>query len=146
MKTVLLFLSIFCFTLFSAQNSQEFVFKFNVKKWNRSYEKQQKISKDESTTITLFDVYGKEILFKIKEKSISEKPMEYIKTFKGRSADDKKTIILTILARSLSGSYLESGQQYLIEPLKGSCNRYKVYIHPEINKDVEIGQILDHVK
>ena len=146
MKSILVLLSIFSFSLFSAQKSQEFIFKFNVKKWNRAYQKQQKISKDQSSTISLFDVYGKEILFKIKEKSISEKPIENLKVFKGKSADDKKIISLSISPKSLSGSYLENGQQFFIEPVKNACNRYKVYIHPKIDKDVEVGQIKDYVE
>lgn len=146
MKSILLLLSIFCYSLFSAQHSQEFIFKFNVKKWNRTYQKQQKISKDETSTISLFDVYGKEILFKIKEKSISEEPIENIKIFKGKSADDRKLISLTIQPKSLSGSYLENGQQYFIEPVKNSCNKYKVYINPKIDKDVEVGQVKDFVE
>ena len=141
MKAILILLSILFFSQISAQESQEFIFKFNVKKWNRIYNKQQKISKNKTTIITLSDVYGKEVLFEIKENSISEKPIENIKTFKGKSSDDKKTIALIILPKSLSGSYLENGQQYFIEPVKNSCSKYKVYIHPKIDKDLKLGQI-----
>lgn len=146
MKAILMLLSILFFSQISAQKSREFIFNFNVKKWNRTYHKQQKISKEETSTIKLYDVYGKEILFEIKENSISEKPIEDVKTFKGKSSDDKKTIALIILPKSLSGSYLENGQQYFIEPVKNSCNKYKVYIYPKIDKDVDLGQIEDCVK
>ncbi len=146
MRFTLLLASMLCFGIVSGQNSQEFIFKFNVKKWNKEFTKQKKLSKDAGFTISLFDVYGKSILFRIKENRISEVEVPDVKFFKGKSADDKKILSLTILPKSMSGAYLENGIQYFIEPIIGSCNKYKVYTTPELNKKVEVGQINDYVK
>lgn len=146
MKFPLLFIFTFCFGLMSAQKSQQFIFKFNVKKWNKEFVKQQKIDAKETSSINLFDVSGKGISFEIIEKNISEVPVSNLKVFKGKSADGRKIISLTILPKSMSGSYLENGVQYFIEPVKGSCNSYQVYTNPKIDRKVEVGQINDEVK
>ena len=146
MKCTFLLYFIFLFGFFSGQNTQEFIFKFNVKKWNKELQTQQKLGKNETFTINLFDAYGKSVLFKLTEKSISEVAIPNLKIFKGKSADDQKIISLTVLPNSLSGSYLQHGVQYFIEPIRGSCNRYKVYTSPPINKEVEVGQINDVLK
>lgn len=146
MKFTLLFTFIFGFGLVSGQNTQQFIFKFNVKKWNKEFVKQQKLNEDGMFSIDLFDVYGKPVLFKLKEKSISEIEVSDLKIFKGKSADDLKIISLTVLPKSMSGAYLENGVQYFIEPLKGSCNKYRVYTKPVLNEKVEVGQINDYVK
>lgn len=130
----------------SGQNKQEFIFKFNVKKWNKELVKNKKLTPNASFKINLFDVYGKPVLFYIKEKSISEVAVPDLKIYKGKSADDLKLISLTVLPMSMSGTYLQNGVQYFIEPLKGSCNKYKVYTNPAVKKEVEVGQINDFVK
>ena len=146
MKSNVLFILMLCFGLVSGQKSQQFIFKFNVKKWNKELQTQQKLGKNETFTINLFDAYGKSVLFKLTEKSISEVAIPNLKIFKGKSADDQKIISLTVLPNSLSGSYLQHGVQYFIEPIRGSCNRYKVYTSRPINKEVEVGQINDVLK
>lgn len=146
MKSLLLLLSLSFFGFYSGQKTQEFSYKFNVKKWNKSYQKLQKKSKNSSVELNLFDISGNPIQFNVYEKSISEQPMENIKIFKGKSEDDKKIISLTMLPKSMSGSYLENGQQYFIEPIKDKCNWYKVYIDPKINENVEVGQLKDFVE
>lgn len=128
------------------QNSKEYVFKFNVKKWNKEFVKQQKKSQDKVATINLFDVNGKSVLFNLQQRSISETEVPNVKIFKGKSADDAKLITLTILPKTMSGAFLENGVQYFIEYIKGSCNKYKVYTKPEIDKKIEVGQINDDVK
>lgn len=128
------------------QNSKEFVFKFNVKKWNKEFVKKQKKSQDKVATINLFDVNGKSVLFHLQQRSISEVEVPNVKIFKGKSADDAKLITLTILPKSMSGAYLDNGVQYFIEYIKGSCNKYKVYTKLEIDKKIEVGQINDDVK
>lgn len=128
------------------QTTQQFIFKFNVKKWNKEFVKQQKIDRKESYSISLFDVNGKQILFELKEKSMSEIPVPNLKVFKGKSADARKIISLTILPKSMNGSYLENGVQYFIEPVEGSCNSYQVYTNPQIDRKVEVGQINDIIK
>lgn len=134
------------FGLVSGQNTQEFIFKFNVKKWNKEFAKEQKLNAGEMFSINLFDVYGKPVLFKLKEKSISAVEVPDLKIFKGKSADDSKIISLTVLPKSMSGAYLENGVQYFLEPIKGSCNKYKVYTKPKLDEKVEVGQINDYVK
>ena len=146
MKFILPLTLMFCFGLFSGQNSQEFIFKFNVTKWNREYVKVQKSSVNQIFPITLFDVEGKPVLFEVQEISISEVKIPDIKIFKGKSADDLKIISLTVLPDSFSGSYLQNGIQNFIEPVKGSCNKYKVYTKPNVDKKVEVGQINDFIK
>lgn len=133
-----------CFGLFSGQNSQEFTFKFNVKKWNRDYVKIHNSSANPIYPINLFDVEGKPVLFQLQEKNRSEVKVADLKIFKGKSADDLKIISLTVLPNSLSGSYLQNGIQYFVEPVKGTCNKYKVYVSPKREK-VEIGQINDFI-
>lgn len=135
-----------CFGLVSGQKSQQFIFKFNVKKWNQEFAKQQKLNKGGVFSINLFDVTGKPVLFKVTVRNISEVGVPDLKIFKGKSADDQKIISLTILSKSMSGAYLENGMQYFIEPIKGTCNKYKVYIKPNLNEKVEVGQINDHLK
>lgn len=127
MKSIVLVATLICFSKIYSQNSQEFTFKFNVKKWQKSYQKLHKYESNDVVTINLFDAFGNSVQFKVMEKSISEQPMENIKILKGTSEDDKKIISLTILKKSMSGSYLENGMQYFIEPLKNKCNTYKVY-------------------
>ena len=146
MKFNALFIFMLCFGLVSGQKSQQFIFKFNVKKWNQEFAKQQKLTKDGMFSISLFDVHGKPVLFKVLERSISEVAVPDLKILKGKSADDQKIISLTILKKSMSGAYLENGMQYFIEPLNGTCNKYKVYIKPNLNEKVEVGQINDHLK
>lgn len=146
MKFILPLILILSFGLLSGQNSQEYIFKFNVKKWNREYEKVQKSSSHQNFPINLFDVYGKSVLFEVQERSISEVKIPDLKIFKGKSADDSKIISLTVLPKSFSGSYLQNGIQYFIEPVKGSCTKYKVYVRPNVDKKVEVGQINDFVK
>ncbi|MDN3606999.1 hypothetical protein [Kaistella yonginensis] len=146
MKFILVLTGIFCFGLVLGQNKQEYVFKFNVKKWNKEFLKQHKPTKDGMVSINLFDVNGKAVLFEVQEKSISEVNVPDIKIFKGKSTDDTKIITLTILPKTMSGAYLEKGIQYFIEAVKGSCNHYKVYTKPEIDKKIEVGQIEDYIK
>ncbi|KEY19557.1 hypothetical protein [Kaistella antarctica] len=146
MKFNALFIFLLCFGLVSGQKSQQFIFKFNVKKWNQEFTKQQKLTRDGVSSINLFDVDGKPVLFKVSERSISEVAVPDLKILKGKSADNQKIISLTILAKSMSGAYLENGLQYFIEPVKGSCNKYKVYIKPNLNEKGEVGQINDHLK
>ena len=130
----------------SAQKSQQFIFKFNVKKWQQELVKKKNSSQGEIYSINLFDVYGKPVLFKLRENNISEVKVPDLKFLKGKSADDQKIISLTFLPKSMSGSYLENGVQYFIEPLSGSCNKYKVYTKPILDEKVEVGQINDYVK
>jgi hypothetical protein len=145
MKFTLLFTLIFSFGFVSGQNSQQFIFKFNVKKWNKEFTKQKYLNPDQVNIISLFDVRGNPVLFKIQEKRISEMEVIDLKFFKGKSADDMKILSLTVLRKSMSGAYLENGVQYFIEPDKG-CNKYKVYTKPDLNKKIKVGQINDFVK
>ena len=146
MKSILVLLSIFSFSLFSAQKKEEFTFKFNVKKWQREFKKFQKNKEKGTSIISLFDINGRKIDFNVQEKTVSQERMSGILVVKGNSLDHRKIILLTILPKTMSGSYLENGQQFFIEPVKNACNRYKVYIHPKIDKDVEVGQIKDYVE
>ena len=41
MKSNVLFILMLCFGLVSGQKSQQFIFKFNVKKWNKEFTKQK---------------------------------------------------------------------------------------------------------
>ena len=125
---------------------QEFIFNFNVKKWNREYVKKEKSPQNERFIINLFDVHGKPILFNIKEKSFSENKIDGIRMFKGKSSDELKVISLTILSKSMSGAYLENGIQYFIEPVKGTCHQYKVYVNPTEKKKLEVSQSNDFLK
>ena len=146
MKSTLLIVCLLLFGFVFGQSPKEYIFKFNVKKWNKEFVKKQKKSQDKVATINLFDVNGKSVLFHLQQRSISEVEVPNVKIFKGKSADDAKLITLTILPKSMSGAYLENGVQYFIEYIKGSCNKYKVYTKPEIDKKIEVGQINDHVK
>jgi hypothetical protein len=129
MKYIVILAHLCYFSILHSQNPQEFTFKFNVKKWQISNQKLYRIHKNELVVINLFDVSGNPIQFNATEKSISEQPLKDIKIFKGKSNDNKKIISLTVAKKSMSGSYLESGIQYFIEPLKNKCNKYKVYTH-----------------
>lgn len=146
MKSIVLLTTLFCFGIIYSQNSQEFIFKFNVKKWQKSYQRLHKYDSNEVVIINLFDVTGHPIQFKVMEKSISEQPIENIKIFKGTSDDGKKIISLTILKKSMSGSYLENGMQYFIEPFKNKCNTYKVYRQVKDASNLENKELKDFIK
>ena len=146
MKSTLLIVCILLFGFVFGQSPKEYIFKFNVRKWNKEFINLQKQSQEKAATINLFDVNGKPVLFNLQQRSFSEVEVPNVKIFKGKSADDAKLITLTILPKTMSGAFLENGIQYFIEPLKGSCNKYKVYTKPEIDKEIEIGQINDYVK
>ena len=134
------------FGLFSGQNKQEFIFEFNAKKWQKEFKKFQK-NKDKGTSIIhLFDINGRKIAFDMQEKSISEIKLKDIIILKGQSLDHTKTASLTVLPKSMSGSYLDNGVQYFIEPVKGTCNKYKVYTSPAIDKSIQVGQENDYIK
>lgn len=146
MKSIVLLITVSCFSILYGQNNHEFTFKFNVKTWQKSYQKLHEIDKNELVVINLFDVSGNPIQFKVMEKSISEQPMKNIKIFKGKSEDDKKIISLTILKNSMGGSYLENGIQHFIEPMKNKCNKYKVYIQLKDALNQENGQLKDFIE
>lgn len=82
----------------------------------------------------------------MQEKSISEIKLKDIIILKGQSLDHTKTASLTILPKSMNGSYLYNGVQYFIEPVNGTCNKYKVYTSPSIDKSIQVGQENDYVK
>ena len=146
MKSTLLIVCLLLFGFVFGQNPKEYIFKFNVRKWNKEFINLQKQNQEKAATINLFDVYGKPVLFNLQQRSFSEVEVPNVKIFKGKSTNDAKLITLTILPKTMSGAFLENGVQYFIEPIKGSCNKYKVYTKPEIDKEIEVGQINDYVK
>ncbi|MFC6268065.1 hypothetical protein [Frigoriflavimonas asaccharolytica] len=146
MKKLFLLFAVFSFGLLFSQNQQEFIFKFKVKKWQKEFKKHQKNKEKGTSILNLFDTSGRKINFDVQEKNISEVKMKDILNVKGKSLDHSKIITLTLFPKSMSGSYLENGRQYFIEPVKDKCNTYKVYINPTIDKDVEVGQLKDFVE
>lgn len=59
MKYIASLAFILIFGLFSAQNKQEFIFEFNVKKWNREFRKFQQNKEKGTSIIHLYDINGK---------------------------------------------------------------------------------------
>lgn len=144
MKAFFIVSFLIIFHIFPAQNKGSAEFTFNVKKWNKAYKTQNKQSNAASTKITLSAVQGRATSYIIVEHQMTMEKLANITFFKGKSEDGRKIISLTILPKTLNGSYLENGRQYFIEPVKNKCNTYKVY--PSEVRNPDIGQEADVLK
>ncbi|MGH1517271.1 hypothetical protein [Chryseobacterium sp. JK1] len=139
---ILLFL---LFTLFcnTSGQSRSFTFNFNPKKLI----KENRLNKEGGKEIifNLYDINGKETKYITTDTTTEALRKEQIYSFKGKSEDGTKRIILTIASGSLTGAYTEKGVSYFIEPLERKCKKkYKVYIHSE--KGFQVGQPNDVIE
>ncbi|WP_027372422.1 MULTISPECIES: hypothetical protein [Chryseobacterium] len=143
MRNILL---LFCFVLFCSGlqgQSRQFIFSFNPKKFIQ--ENKLDTASSGELTFPLYDIEGKETKYIMLDKTSEALRKAKIFTFKGKSEDGTKLMTLTIASGKLTGSYLENGQAYYIEPLKENCKRkYKIYIKPR--GEYQVGQPIDFVK
>jgi len=144
MKNTLLILLLF--TVFGPAlrgQSRQFIFSFNPKKLIQD-NKLDKPHKEE-VIFNLYDIEGKETKYIMLDKTSDALRKAKIFTFKGKSEDGTKLMTLTIASGKLTGSYLENGNAYFIEPLKENCKKkYKIYSKPD--GEYKVGQPIDFVK
>nr|WP_315028400.1 hypothetical protein [uncultured Chryseobacterium sp.] len=144
MKSILLVFT--CFTVFCTTlqgQSRQFIFSFNPKKFIQENKLNEASPKE--LVFSLYDINGKETKYITIDKTSETLRKAKIFSFKGKSEDGTKLITLTIASGKLTGSYLENGISYFIEPLDKNCKKkYKIYIKPD--GDYRVGQPIDFVK
>lgn len=142
-NTLLLFL---CFSTFCTAlqgQSQQFVFSFNPKKFIQENKLDEASPKE--IIFPLYDIEGRQTKYIMLDKTSEALRKAKIFSFKGKSEDGTKLMTLTIASGKLTGSYLENGTAYFIEPLKENCRkRYKLYSKPAGN--YQVGQPNDVLK
>ncbi|REC45284.1 hypothetical protein [Chryseobacterium pennipullorum] len=139
--SLILFFAFFCQAL--QGQSQQYIFNFNPKKFIR--ENSLEMNDKKEVVFNLYDINGRETKYITVDKTSDALRKAKIYSFKGKSEDGTKLITLTIASGKLSGSYLENGKAYYIEPAEKNCRKkYRIYLKP--NGDYQVGQPNDVLK